>query len=237
MISLRHIKLSLPLVGLLATVHFFAEAKQQAALTVTTSERLQVLQGLSPSQLLQVMRAWSDALGVDCHYCHQGSFEAETSRKQIARLMQREYIAKLKQRDGSAIQCVDCHQGQTILLSARTLTNAANKSSTNFPAVRFARVKLKSTGVMLWRVTTKVPLFPKKHFMEGMLSFNQALGANCNYCHKKGDFEAETPRKKIARFMLSEYNGKLIKQGNLFVSCNDCHKGSAHPLGFLKTLD
>ncbi len=207
-----------------ATFHHIVQAQQQP--TPPELKNLQVLPGLARPQIMQVMRDWSTALGVDCSYCHQASFEAETPRKQIARQMQREYLAALKRQDGSAISCQDCHQGQPNLLSVRA--SAYSKPSSGL--LRPLRVKLKSTGVVLWRASTKVRFLPKKHFMEGMRSFNQALGVNCSYCHKQGDFEAETPRKQTARFMLKEFSAKLTKPDGQPVSCNDCHQGRARPL-------
>lgn len=205
------------------TFHHIAQAQQQSSLSESTN--LQVLPGLSRLQVMQVMRDWSRALGVDCSYCHQASFEAETPRKQIARRMQREFVATLKHSDGSAISCQNCHQGQPNLLS-----RASAYSQSSAGPLRPLRVKLKSAGVVLWRASTKVRFLPKKHFMERMLSFNQALGVNCSYCHKQGDFEAETPRKQTARLMMKEFNAQLLKQDGKPVSCNDCHQARARLL-------
>lgn len=206
-----------------ATFHHIAQAQQQSSLS--ESNTLQVLPGLSRPQVMQVMRDWSRALGVDCSYCHQASFESETPRKQIARQMQREFVAALKHSDGSAISCQNCHQGQPHLLSR---ASAYSKSSAG--PLRPLRVKLKSAGVVMWRASTKVRFLPKKHFMERMMSFNQALGVNCSYCHKQGDFEAETPRKQTARLMMKEFSAQLLKPDGKPVSCNDCHQGRARVL-------
>ena len=214
-----------------ATFHHIAQAQQQPA--SPEPKNLQVLPGLSRPQVMQVMRDWSTALGVDCSYCHQASFEAETPRKQIARQMQREYLAALKRQDGSAISCQDCHQGQPNLLSVQV--GAFGKPSAGL--LRTLRVKLKSAGVVLWRASTKARFLPKDHFMERMVSFNQALGVNCSYCHQKGDFEAETLHKQTARFMMKEFSAKLTKPNGQPVSCNDCHQGQARPIARLKSND
>lgn len=212
------------LIAAAATFQHVVQAQQQPALPTN----LQIFSSLSRPQLMQVMREWSTALGVDCSYCHQASFEAETPHKQIARQMQREYVAALKRADGKALSCQSCHQGQAKLLAVRD--EEFRQPQTGNPAVRFLRVKAKSTGVVLWRASTKVPFLPKDHFMERMRSFNQALGVNCSYCHKKGDYEAETPRKQTARLMLQEFSAKLRKPDGKPVSCNDCHQGRARPL-------
>jgi nitrate/TMAO reductase-like tetraheme cytochrome c subunit len=231
MVSPRNVKWMLLLMfGTVAIVHYLAQA-QQAGLAATAP----VLQELSHAQLLQVMRDWAAALGVDCRYCHQDSFAEETSRKQIARRMQREYVAALRRADGSAINCQDCHQGQPKVLSGRA--RAVPQPSAGAAVVRAVRVKLKSAGVVLWRASKQVPFLPKKHFMEEMLSFNRALGVNCSYCHRQGDYETETPRKQMARFMMQEFSAKLTKPDGQPVRCNDCHQGRAHPLTSFKTQD
>jgi nitrate/TMAO reductase-like tetraheme cytochrome c subunit len=207
-----------------ATFQHIVRAQQPPALP----SNLQVLQSLSRPQILQVMQEWSTALGVDCRYCHQDSYEVETPRKEIARQMQREYVAAFQRADGKSLSCQDCHQGQAKLLAVRA--KEFSKPFAGNPALQFLRVKAKSTGVVLWRAATKVPFLPKKHFMEGMREFNQALGVNCSYCHKKGDYEAETPRKQTARLMLQEFSGKLRKPDGKPVSCNDCHQGNTRPL-------
>ena len=140
MISLRNSKgLLIMLLGAAATFHYIAQAQQQA---VPAPKNLQVLSGLSSPQLLQVMRDWSAALGVDCRYCHQDSFETETPRKQIARLMQQEYVTTLKRSDGTALSCQDCHQGQANLLSDRSVASAAGKKAADV----FIRRALEATA-------------------------------------------------------------------------------------------
>jgi hypothetical protein len=82
-------------------------------------KNLQVLKGMSRQQVISVMRSWSKALGVECNYCHVRPFEADTPRKSIARLMQREFVANLQHKDGNPVSCQDCHQGQPNFLRTR----------------------------------------------------------------------------------------------------------------------
>jgi nitrate/TMAO reductase-like tetraheme cytochrome c subunit len=225
MIPHRIVKLLVVLfIAAAATFQHIAQAQQQAA----PPSNLQLFADHSRPQLMQVMQDWSTALGVDCSYCHQASFEAETPRKEIARMMQREYVAALKQSNGSSISCQTCHQGKAKILTVRA--QEFSHSSAGNPALHAVRVQFKSAGVLLWRASTKVSFLPKKHFMEEMRGFNQALGVNCSYCHKRGDFEADTPRKQTARLMRQEFSGKLRKQDGKPISCNDCHQGTANIL-------
>ena len=72
-----------------------------------------------------------------------------------------------------------------------------------------------------------------------MLSFNEALGVQCTYCHLEGDFAAEgNPKKEMARRMISMVrvidtsfpsgNG-VFPDGYHEVDCLTCHRGSVKP--------
>src|SRR5690349_6889224 len=82
-------------------------------------ESLQILKGMARPQILEVMRSFTAALGVECNFCHVRPFDAETPRKSVARLMMRDYTMGMKHRDGSAVTCNDCHKGQANPLRTR----------------------------------------------------------------------------------------------------------------------
>lgn len=169
-------------------------------------KNLQVLKGMARPQLIQVMREWSAALGVECNFCHQAPFETETPRKHVARLMWRDYVNGVKHKDGSAVSCKDCHQGQPNPLRTAPFANALGKGE---PGLQI--IKREQIGPV-------------------MQAFSKALGVSCEYCHGEGGFDAETPRKQIARYMMTEFSGKLTKADGSAMSCNDCHQGHALPL-------
>ena len=68
--------------------------------------------------------------------------------------------------------------------------------------------------------------------MEVMTAFTKALGVECNYCHTSS-FDEDTPRKQIARFMMTEFSQGLVKKDGGPVSCSDCHQGNPRPLAVL----
>ena len=68
--------------------------------------------------------------------------------------------------------------------------------------------------------------------MQVMTAFTKALGVECTYCHTS-DFDEDTPRKQIARFMMTQFSQGLVKQDGSAVGCNDCHQGHARPLAVL----
>ncbi|HZS43867.1 MAG TPA: photosynthetic reaction center cytochrome c subunit family protein [Blastocatellia bacterium] len=66
---------------------------------------------------------------------------------------------------------------------------------------------------------------------EVMNQWEKELGVGCNYCHIN-PFDQDTPRKNVARFMLTQYvNGMKHKDGSA-VSCKDCHQAD---ISFLRT--
>jgi nitrate/TMAO reductase-like tetraheme cytochrome c subunit len=173
-------------------------------------KNLQVLSKDMPGpQVVQLMREWSAALGVECNFCHQAPFDTDTPRKHVARLMLRDYVNGMKHKDGSAVTCKDCHQGQPNLLRTQPFQHALGKAAPGLQIVA------------------------KDQVMNVMQAFTKALGVKCDYCHQEGDFAAETPRKQVARFMMTEFSAKLTKPDGSRVGCNDCHQGHALPLSHL----
>ena len=172
-------------------------------------KNVQLLKGMTRQQVVQVMREWEAALGVECNFCHVRPFEQDTARKITARIMLRDYVMGMKHKDGSAVSCKDCHNGQATPLRTRPF-------ETVFTGKVGGRQVLKD--------------MPKEKLMEVMNAFTKALGVKCDYCHNVSNFDQDTPRKQVARFMMTEFSGKLAKSDGSGVMCNDCHKGHARPL-------
>lgn len=174
-------------------------------------ETLQILKGMARPQILQEMRNMAAALGVECNFCHVRPFESETPRKSVARLMMRVYTMGMKHKDGSALSCNDCHKGQPNPLRTRPFDGVVGK-------------KLAGKRVL--------KDLPEERLMQVMTAFTKALGVECNYCHTS-DFDEDTPRKQIARFMMTEYSQGLVKKDGGAVNCSGCHDGHAKPLAVL----
>src|SRR5262249_23463035 len=130
-------------------------------------------------------------------------------RKLTARLMARDYVMGMKHKDGSAVSCKDCHQGQPNPLRAQPFEGVIGK---------------KSGGIQVLQG------MPQERLMQVMQAFTKSLGVECTYCHKEGDFDSDTSRKQIARFMATQYSGGLVKADGSAVTCNDCHQGHARLL-------
>jgi nitrate/TMAO reductase-like tetraheme cytochrome c subunit len=171
-------------------------------------DTLQILKGMPRPQIIQEMRKIAAALGVECNFCHINPFESETPRKAVARLMLRDYTMAMKHKDGSAVTCNDCHKGQPNFLRVRPFDGVMAQKP---PRLQFLR------GL------------PDDKVMEVMQGIAKGLGVECTYCHT-ADFSEDTPRKQIARFMMKEFTGGLVKENGGFITCNDCHQGHSRPL-------
>jgi hypothetical protein len=85
-------------------------------------KNLKVLNGMSPEQVIQVMRATEHALGVECAYCHKGEDFADDSnpKKAIALMMftmTKEVNAKFTD-NKEHVTCYTCHRGAVEPLTA-----------------------------------------------------------------------------------------------------------------------
>jgi nitrate/TMAO reductase-like tetraheme cytochrome c subunit len=171
-------------------------------------ETLQILKGMPRQQIMQEMRKIASAMGVECNFCHVNPFSVDTPRKAVARLMMRDYTMAMKHKDGSALGCNDCHKGQPNPLRTRPFEGAVGK-------------KLPDRQVLKG--------MPEERVTQVMKAISKSLGVECNYCHTD-DFDEDTPRKQIARYMMTEYSQGLLKNDGGAVGCNDCHQGRARPL-------
>jgi len=187
------------------------ETKPAGQQAPPAADTLQILKGMQRPQIIEVMRKFTGALGVECNFCHVRPFESETPRKAVARLMVRDYTMGLKHKDGSELTCNDCHKGEANFLRTRPFDGAVGKKLTGRQVLK---------GV------------PEERLTQIMTAFTKALGVECTYCHTS-DFDEDTPRKQIARFMMTQFSQGLVKKDGSAVGCNDCHQGHARPLAIL----
>src|SRR5882724_4425620 len=167
-------------------------------------KNIQVLKGMTYQQVDELMHKWETELGAGCNYCHVRPFDQDTPRKNVARLMVTQFVNSLKHKDGSAVSCKDCHQGEPNPLRNKAFADAIGHD-------RSGLVALKGMA--------------HEGLMAQMQSYTKALNVKCDYCHS-GEFGNDTPRKEVARYMITEYTANLTKDGKA-VTCNDCHQGRA----------
>ncbi len=194
-----------------------------------------------------VMRNFTQALGVQCVYCHvQGDFASDANpKKDVARKM----IAMVRQIDASfpssagvfpagyhEVDCNTCHRGSA-------------KPETQAPKEFFNRMESLAPFTPRMRPGVNLKVLPPGTPVHGegtvMHEFRDALNVDCDYCHGGGKpFESDdNPRKDIARKMIqlvrqinSNFPGTAIyPAGPQLVSCYTCHRGETHPVAVSNT--
>jgi hypothetical protein len=70
-------------------------------------------------EVYTIMGGVTHFLGVECKHCHQEpDYAADTHNKRVANWMAKELVPRLKQRDGEAVWCRDCHGGRAKFLGS-----------------------------------------------------------------------------------------------------------------------
>ena len=190
----------------------------------------------------QVMQSFTQALGVQCAYCHvAGDFSSDANpRKETARKM----IAMVRQIDASflssqgvypegyhEVDCSTCHRG-----SAKPPITAP-EAFFNLEEATGPPVQRPST------LGTNLKVLPADAKVHGdgsiMHEFRDALGVDCGYCHGgSGTLASDAnPRKDTARDMVRlvrKINANFAgtgpyPSGTQVVTCYTCHRGEPHP--------
>ncbi len=184
---------------------------------------VQVLKGYGYGQLIGQMAYYTQALGVQCSYCHNvGNFAYDTPTKKIARTMlimtgkiQSDYIAGVHHDYPNyaihgAVGCVTCHRGAPVM-----------EVSNNVVPVQYLDWPAKSAKQAGFVVNS-------------MYSVSRSLGVNCLFCHNSADFVSLRyyPTNQIAHrmwHMVDDINHKYLPPNIEAVTCNTCHHGAKWP--------
>jgi hypothetical protein len=91
-----------------------------------------------------------------------------------------------------------------------------------------------ATGPVLFKNLQVLPKeITKAELKATMKGYSKALGVDCEFCHKEPDMDFDTPKKKVAREMMTltkEVNVKYRSSlGKKNVSCFTCHRGQKEP--------
>jgi hypothetical protein len=189
---------------------------------------VQVLKHYSYVQLIGQMTYYTQALGVQCSYCHNvNNFAYDTATKRISRTMQimssgvqHAWVEPAK-RDypnyavTGAVGCVTCHRGQPHMAVKWNVVPVQYLNSTN-----------KSTRQVGYVVNS-------------MYSAAKSLGVNCLFCHNSADFVSLQyyPTNKIAHrmwAMVDDINHKYLPANIKAVTCYTCHQGNKWPNALVK---
>ncbi len=213
---------------------------QKAAVTAQAPKNLKLL--TADANLLDTMRAFNEALGVQCDYCHAaGDFASdanprkETARKMIGMIRQIETYypttGGVFPRGYHEVDCSTCHRG-----SPKPETKAPQHFQNRGDAAGNVPPTGKATNLKVLPPDTEV--HGEGSIME---DFRDALMVDCAYCHSPqpdGFAKDENPRKQLARKMIvmtQEINANFPGTGvypaePLKVTCYTCHRGTTHPV-------
>lgn len=212
---------------------------QQAAAARPPAKNLKLL--APDTDIAFTMRTFTQALGVQCVYCHvQGDFASDTNpKKDVARKM----IAMVRQIDASfpsstgifpagyhEVDCSTCHRG-----SVKPETKAVKEFFNRNESLGIPTPP-PTPGVNLRVLSPDTQVHGEGSIMH---AFRDALNVDCGYCHGAGQpFEADVnPRKDIARKMIllvrqvnTNFPGTgFYPVGTQMVTCYTCHRGETHP--------
>lgn len=227
------------LLNLVATAFsLFAQRDAGPAAAAAPPKNLKIL--AADGDLIDAMRGFNEALGVQCTYCHvAGDFASDgNARKGTARAM----IAMVRQLEASfpstggvfprgyhEVDCVTCHRGNAKpeTKSPTHFLNARDKPGAVYPNDPVKNFKVLPAGT---------PVHGDGSVME---VFRDALNVDCGYCHGgPGGFAGDAnPRKDTARKMIemlrrinANFPGTgVYPQGTQVVTCYTCHRGDPHP--------
>jgi len=203
-------------------------------------KNLKILAG--DADLMDTMRDFNAALGVQCDYCHTpGDFSSdanprkETSRKMIAMVRQIEtnFVSTngVYPRGYHEVDCITCHRG-----------NAAVETKAR---QHFLNKRDASGAVPAKEKATNLKVLPPDTEVHGagtiMEEFRDALLVDCAYCHSGGGgawAKDDNPRKEIGRQMIlmtRQINANFPGTGVYpaqpqAATCYTCHRGDVHPL-------
>jgi hypothetical protein len=89
-------------------------AVQELGIDVTKDTDLTAIPLAKKRKLMQL---FTNALDTTCDTCHEGGFKTDTRNKRIARKMWSDFVAVLREKDGTPVFCDSCHQGHVKTLA------------------------------------------------------------------------------------------------------------------------
>jgi hypothetical protein len=184
---------------------------------------VQVLKKYDYAGVLGQMAYYTQALGVQCQYCHNvNNFAYDTPTKKIARTMvlmvgriDSEHISGVHKdypnyAVSGSVGCTTCHRGSPL-----------HPVEHNVVPVQYLDWPAKSSRQAGFVVNS-------------MYSVSRSLGVNCLFCHNSADFKTLRyyPTNQIAHRMwrmVDDINHKYLPPNIEAVTCYTCHQGAKWP--------
>jgi len=107
---------SIFVLSLVLLVAVFVVPAKSRPVPQTSFENIKVLTDMSDSDIRKEMMNWTEALGVQCSYCHvSGDFASDTNpKKEVSRKMATMVKAINKDFLAGKAECVLCHRGAAV---------------------------------------------------------------------------------------------------------------------------
>ena len=190
---------------------------------------VQVLKKYDYAGILNQMNYFTQALGVQCTYCHNATnYAYDTPTKLLARKMVQGTVAintawvgpdkhaVPTQEVGGAVGCATCHRGQ-----------ARMDVHFNIVPVQYVQYHYKTTKQL-------------GYVYNAMYGVARSLGVNCLFCHNTADFVTLRyyPTNKLALrmfYMVDDINHKYFPPSVKAVTCYTCHQGEKWPSALVKS--
>src|ERR1700751_4267911 len=112
-----------------------------------------------------------------------------------------------------------------VTLVAANFSSAQTQSNTATTTAKTAEQQFKNIQVL--KTIPADQLIPSMQFISG------SLGVECEFCHVEGAFDKDEKRPKLAARKMIQMMFAINKDhfdGHRDVTCNTCHRGSAHPV-------
>jgi hypothetical protein len=192
---------------------------------------VQVLKKYNYAGLVGQMSYFTQALGVQCQYCHNATnYAYDTPTKVLARKMVQGTLAinqtwvdagkkaNPTQAVVGSVGCATCHRG-----------NARMDVHFNIVPVQYVQYRYKTTKQL-------------GYVYNAMYGVARSLGVNCLFCHNTADFITLRyyPTNKMALhmfYMVDSINHKYFPPSVKAVTCYTCHQGSKWPTALVKSAD
>ena len=205
--------------------------QQQAAggqLAEQKFKNIQIFKGQPAKNVMDNMRFFTKALGVECSFCHvEHAFDKDDKdTKKFARTMYQIAQFANKSIGEDRVTCYTCHRGhQEPEEPADVKAKAEEILKKGEDDKRPAETAFKNIQLLKGEPAGRVIAY--------MRLFTIDLGVKCDFCHVEHAFDKDDkPTKQMARKMIVMMQGiaKDYTHGKLIINCYTCHKGQTEPV-------
>jgi len=198
-------------------------------------KNVEIMKGHPAGQMLPMMMALRDLLGVDCSYCHtapeweSGKIKSYPTTRMMFRMQQ--YINTSTFDGKERVNCWTCHRSEPVPAHSPgpwppPVTEMIKKT------IELQPEDEKKPAEQVFKNIRSFQGMPAGQLPAVMVYLANSLGVKCGHCHVKPFSSDEKPEKQRARQMLAMVGGiskNFYGGGNTPVECYNCHRGQPKP--------